>query len=267
MTTDQATWRQRWHEKKREHKERMREHKDAIRAHGRMMREDAQRLHREHRHEHPQRPTPLQTVKESLHLLLDLPIGIATFTILVTLVSTGLSTLVVIVGFPILLATAFVVRWIANLERARLRWLLDADDLAPAQWPGEGEPFLQRIWTCIKVPTVWKEGFYELALMPWGIATFTITVVLWSVTFAATFFITYFWALPESYPWYEVLGITVGGLVLLVVGPWIVHGIALFGRALSRALLGVSARELTAKVEHLSVSRAQSVDAATAERQ
>jgi signal transduction histidine kinase len=218
-------------------------------------------------HVHPPRPTPLQTLKESAHLLLDLPIGIATFTILVTLVSTGMSTLVIIVGFPLLLATAFVVRWIANLERARVRMLLDAPDLQPVAWPGPGEPFLQRLWICAKDPTIWKEAFYELALMPWGIATFTITVVLWTTAFAGTFFFTYFWALPESFPWYEVLGITVGGLVLMVVGPWIIHGIALLGRTLSRALLGASARELSAKVEHLSVSRAQSVDAATAERQ
>jgi signal transduction histidine kinase len=209
----------------------------------------------------------MQTVKESAHLLLDLPIGIATFTVLVTLISTGLSTLVIIVGFPLLLATAFIVRWIANFERARVRVLLDAPDLQPASWPGEGEPFLTRLWTCTKDPTIWKEAFYELALMPWGIATFTVTVVLWSVAFGGAFFVTYFWALPGSYPWYEILGITAGGIVMLLIGPWIIHGIALLSRTLSRALLGVSARELSAKVEHLSASRKQSVDAATAERQ
>jgi signal transduction histidine kinase len=263
----------RWHERWDAHRDRRHAHRDARHAarderHARKAAYHAERhANREHPHPTPVRPTPLQTLKESLHLLLDLPIGIATFTVVVTMVSTGLSTLIIIIGAPILLGTALVIRWMANLERARLRWLLDADDLQSARWPGEGEPFLQRLWTCTKDPTVWKEGFYELALMPWGIATFTVTVVLWSAAIGGTFFATYFWALPESYAWYEVLGITVGGLVLLVVGPWLIHGIALLGRLLSRALLGVSARELTAKVEQLSASRKQTVDAATAERQ
>jgi signal transduction histidine kinase len=222
--------------------------------------------HPDHRH-HPQRPTLPTTVKESFHLLLNLPIGIATFTILVTAISTGLSTLVIIIGFPILVGTGIAVRWIANLERARVRWLLGADDLLPATWPGEGEPLLRRLWTCTKDPTVWKEAFYELVLMPWGIATFTITVVLWSFAFAGTFFSLWVWALPDSQPWYEIVGFTLAGLTTFVVGPWIIHGVALLGRAMSRALLGVSTRELSAKVEHLSASRKQTVDAATAERQ
>ncbi len=231
-------------------------------------RHEQRRRHRQrHLLPHPARPSLTETLKETLHLLLDLPLGIATFTIVVTLVSTGLSTLVVLVGAPILVGTGIVVRWIANLERARFRWLLEAQNLQSATWPGEGEPFLQRLWTCTKDPTVWKEGLYELALLPWGIATFTITVVLWSIAIGATLFATYSWALSRSYPWYEVLGITVGGLVLLVVVQRIIHGIAMLTRALARGVLGVSARELTARVEHLSVSRAQTVDAATAERQ
>ncbi len=227
----------RWHDRWFAHRdqwraERVDRHARRDERHARKAARHAER-HAGQDHVHPPRPTPLQTCKESAHLLLDLPIGIATFTILVTLVSTGVSTLVIIVGFPLLLATAFVVRWIANLERARVRVLLDAPDLQAVAWPGAGEPFLQRLWTCAKDPTIWKEAFYELALMPWGIATFTITVVLWTTAFAGTFFVTYFWALPESYPWYEVIGITVGGLVLMVVGPWIIHGIALLGRTLS----------------------------------
>jgi len=261
----------RWHERWDAHRAQWHEDRDVRHAqrderHARKAEYHAGR-HAARAHAHPPRPTPVQTLKESLHLVLDLPIGIASFTILVTAVSTGLSTLVIIIGFPILVGTAIAVRWIANLERARVRWLLGADDLLPATWPGEGEPFLRRLWTCTKDPTVWKEAFYELLLMPWGIATFTITVVLWSFAFAGTLFATYAWALPESHPWYDLVGVTLAGLATFVVGPWIIHGVALLGRAMSRALLGVSTRELSAKVEHLSVSRKQTVDAATAERQ
>jgi signal transduction histidine kinase len=212
-------------------------------------------------------PGTARIAKETAHLLLDLPIGIATFTVLVTMLSTGFSMLVLVVGVPILIATGIVVRIVANLERARARVLLDAGDLRSVRWPGEGEPFLRRLWTCTKDPTVWKEAFYELALLPWGIATFTITVVIWSVAIGGTLFATYAWALPGSQPWYEVLGYTVAGLVMLAAAPWLIHGLALLARALLRALLGAGTRELTARVEQLSDSRARTVDAATAERQ
>ncbi len=271
---------QRWHERRAAHHEKREERharrdarhaeRDELRARLREQayeRAAARRARFDHHVEHPKRPPLVQTLKESLHLLLDLPIGIATFTIIVTLVSTGVSTLIIIVGFPILVATGIAVRWMANLERARLRWLLDADDLRSARWPGQGEPFLRRLWICTKTPTVWKEAFYELLLMPWGIATFTITVVVWGLAFGGITYAAWSWALPESHPWYEVLGFTLLGLVTFVIGPWVIHGVALLGRAMARALLGVSAKELSAQVEHLSVSRKQTVDAATAERQ
>jgi signal transduction histidine kinase len=183
------------------------------------------------------------------------------------MLSLGLAMLVLIVGVPILVLTGIVVRFLANFERARVRVLLDAPDLQSARWPGAGEPQLRRIWTCAKDPTVWKEAFYELALLPWGIATFTVTVVVWSVAVAGVLFPLYFWALPGSHPWWEAVGNTVAGLIMLFIGPWIIHGVALLSRALARTLLGSGTRELTARVEQLSDTRARTVDAATAERQ
>lgn len=258
----------RWHERRAAHfvkRDARHARRDARHARRDDLRAGRVSLH--HDRPRPERPTLAQTLRESLHLILDLPIGIATFTLLVTAVSTGLSTLVIIVGFPILVATGVAVRWVANLERARLRLLLEADALRPATWPGTGEPFLRRVWTCAKDPTVWKEAFYEVALMPWGIATFTTTVVVWGVAFGGVLYGAYAWALPGAHPWYEYVGYALLGVVMFVIGPWIIHGVALLGRAMGRALLGVSTRELTAKVEHLSTSRQQSVDAATAERQ
>jgi len=282
--------RKRWHAHRAErharrderHAERAARHAEKLERHLQRAEERARRRKelQDRVHEHRQRmhelrgdrhrlpwPPFVRTLKESLHLLLDFPIGIATFTTIVTLVSLGVPMLIMIVGLPILIATGIIVRFVANFERWRVRVLLDAPDLRPARWPREDQPFLQRLWTCTKDPTVWKEAFYELALFPWGIATFTATVIIWSAAIGGILYPTYFWALPEVDEWWQVLLITLGGFVVLYVGPWIIHGIALLGRAFARALLGVSARELSAKVEELSKRRAQTVDAATAERQ
>src|SRR5581483_6262683 len=79
--------------------------------------------------------TEARTVKETLYLLLDLPVGIATFTVVVTLVALGFGMLVTLVGIPILIGAAFVIRAMADAERWRARTLLDVRDLTHPTWP------------------------------------------------------------------------------------------------------------------------------------
>jgi signal transduction histidine kinase len=212
----------------------------------------------------------VRTVKETLHLLLDLPIGVITFAAIVTLVSTGFGTLILLTGVPILVLTGFLVRLAANFERGRACLLLGATDLVTPRWPGEGEVWWRRIWLSAKDLTVWKEALYELLLMPWGVATFTITVVAWTLAFAFALLPVYAWWMPDE--WFDegvlaVAGWAVLGVLAVVAAPWIIRGVAMLGRGLTRALLGVSARELSVRIEHLSDTRARTVDAATAERQ
>jgi signal transduction histidine kinase len=212
----------------------------------------------------------VRTPKELLHLLLNFPIGVITFTGLVVLVSIGASTAILLTGLPLLVLTGILVRGVANFERGRACLLLGATDLVRPVWPGAGSPWWRRIWPSVKDPTVWKEALYELVLFPWGIATFTVAVVVVSIGLSMPLLPLYGWALPSDAVqggWLTIASYTVIGFAVLLVGPWVVRGIATLDRALARALLGVSARELNVRIEHLSDTRARTVDAATAERQ
>jgi signal transduction histidine kinase len=212
-----------------------------------------------------------RTPKETLYLLLDLPVGIATFTVVVTLVSLGFGMLVTLIGVPILIATAFVIRGIADAERWRARTLLGMDGLTHPAWPGAGLVWWKRSFAVVKDPTIWKETLYELLMLGWGIATFTITVAVWSVALALAFLPVYSWTSPNGLPgvgnaWIEA-GWSVLGFVALLAVPWAIRGVAMASRAFVQTLLGSRTQELEARIEHLSDSRARSVDAATAERQ
>jgi signal transduction histidine kinase len=212
-----------------------------------------------------------RTPKETLYLLLDLPVGIATFTVVVTLVSLGFGMLITLVGIPILIGTAFVIRWMADAERWRARTLLGMNGLAHPAWPGAGLVWWRRCLAVLKDPMIWKETLYELLMLGWGIATFTVTVVVWSVAFGLAFLPVYSWASPGGVPgignaWIET-GWSVLGFALIVAAPWIIRGVSMGSRALVQTLLGARTRELEARIVHLSDSRARSVDAATAERQ
>ena len=72
-------------------------------------------------------PFEARTWRETFHLLVNLPVGIATFTILVTGFATGLGMLITLLGIPIIVAMVYVSRWMASLERGRAKLLLDAD--------------------------------------------------------------------------------------------------------------------------------------------
>jgi uncharacterized RDD family membrane protein YckC len=70
------------------------------------------------------RPVRVVTWRELAYLLLGLVMSVVTFVVLVTLLSLGVSLLVVLVGLPILLATVYVNRWFADAERRRAGFLL-----------------------------------------------------------------------------------------------------------------------------------------------
>src|SRR4030095_14776443 len=72
-------------------------------------------------------PFELRTWKETIHLLLNMPIGIATFTIVVTGFALGFGLLITLVGIPILIALLYVSRAMGWFERGRAKLLLDLD--------------------------------------------------------------------------------------------------------------------------------------------
>src|SRR2546421_11842438 len=67
-----------------------------------------------------------QLGRDSAYLLTGMPIAIAVFTMLVTGFSLGAGMLVTVLGLPILVATMFIARGFADIERLRLRLVFGA---------------------------------------------------------------------------------------------------------------------------------------------
>ncbi|MEZ5222750.1 MAG: sensor domain-containing protein [Ilumatobacteraceae bacterium] len=215
--------------------------------------------------------------KQTLHLLLDLPLGIAWFTWVVTMLSVGGGLAVTVIGIPLLALTVVSGRWIGTVERGRSRLFLDDDPPTPAPMH-TASGWLALTKAGLGDGPGWKGLAYGVLMLPWGIITFTVAVTIWSTALGLVTTPTYAWALPDdglqfgSYEltgpgkWGAYAGCLVLGLALLAVTPRVIAAMAEGDRRLVRLLLSPDpTKVLTERVEQLQESRAASVEGAASE--
>ncbi|MGW7366933.1 sensor histidine kinase [Streptomyces sp. NPDC054841] len=173
------------------------------------------------------------TWKEIAHLLSDLPIAIAGFVYTVAMVAIGAGLSVTVVGLPLLAGGLAGSRLLGRSERARARKLLGVrvDEPSPLPRP-RGGGFFSSLWTGLKDPVAWRSALYAFIRLPWGVLTFTVTLV--------------------------------GLFVLWPVLPYIVRGMANADRAMVRGLLSPS-DELERRIAELESDRGVVVDTAAAD--
>jgi signal transduction histidine kinase len=225
--------------------------------------------------------TPLvraRTWSETAHLLLDLPLGIAWFTVVVTGVSLGAGLVVVaLTGVLVLAATIAFGRAIGVVERARARALLGLTVTPPARRLDPVEGSWRRLRGTLRDATGWKALVYGIVMLPLGIANFTVAVTLWSIGLAGVAFPTWAWAIRlDDWHGHAIHGWAKAGYIsttfvvgafVLIVTPMLVHALANLDRLVVKGLLaGSPTAELRQRVETLTVSRDASVDVAQSER-
>ncbi|MET9902747.1 sensor domain-containing protein [Streptomyces sp. NPDC006446] len=172
------------------------------------------------------------TWKEISHLLVNLPASIVGFVYVVTMLATGAGLAVTVVGLPLLAAGLRGSRQLGKLERARARGLLGLRIDEPSPLPVRRTGFFGWLWSSLKDPVGWRAVLYDLIRLPWGIATFTITLV--------------------------------SLFVLWPVLPFIARGLTNVDRAMVRGLLSPS-DELERRIAELESDRGVVVDTAAAD--
>jgi signal transduction histidine kinase len=210
------------------------------------------------------------TLKTSLHLLLNLAIGIPSFALMVALVTTTAGLLIV---FPLAVLTGglllFVTRAGGAVERLRYRWLLGVEIVNPHPRRVEGGILHQlRVW--FSSGAVWREILYMVLLLPLGILTFTVAVVLWALPVAligAPIEAAIFGDAPGGYYWALLTTGALVGVALLAFIPIAIRALGQLSGAMGKALLGPSSTEvLEERVSHLASSRTLVADTAQEER-
>jgi signal transduction histidine kinase len=214
---------------------------------------------------------------QTLHLLCDLPAGIAWFVFVVVGLSLGVGLIpLALIGLVILAATVYCGRLIGTVERSRAEALLGLQVPAPA-----ARVPVQGTWAKLRSymwdQPGWKGLGYGVLMLPVGIANFTVMVTMWSVALTGATFPAWAWAVRsqvgDAYVisgWLKVgytAGVFVVGVLLLMAIPPTVRALASMDRGLIKGMLGGSPEsELRQRVETLTVSRDASVDIADVER-
>jgi signal transduction histidine kinase len=211
---------------------------------------------------------------DAAYLLLGLPIGVAFFTIEVTLVSTGLGLLVTLIGFPILLLTVVLNRAMAGVERHRAALVLGS--VVPSRYRRpEGGSIWARLKALATDPATWKDGAWMLLLLPLGVGGFSIAVACWSAVLALLSQPIWWSAVVHHghghfdiglfsiHTWGTSLLAFAIGVLALVPAAAICRGWAWMSGAAAEAIL--SPAEVVRRVDELAASRAGAVDAQAAE--
>ena len=136
---------------------------------------------------------------DSAYLLIGFPIGIASFVVVFTLFATGLGMLITVVGLPILVASLYVARAFAMLERLRLPAVLGHPVRHPryrGSQPGAG------FWRRMLVPLADGQSWLDLlhATVYWILATvgFCFVVTWWAGMLGGLTYWLWDWSIPRS---------------------------------------------------------------------
>ncbi|MER7661153.1 MULTISPECIES: sensor domain-containing protein [unclassified Streptomyces] len=186
------------------------------------------------------RPPPAQfafgshTWKEIAHLLCNLPVSLVGFVYVTLLIFNGVLLSVTVVGLPLLALGLMGARGLGRAERARTRALLGVRIDEPSGLSGmhRSGGMFPRLWATLKDPVAWRTVLYCFIRLPWGVLTFSTTLV--------------------------------SLFVLWPLLPFIARGLANADRAMARGLLSPS-DELEQRIAELESDRGVVVDTAAAD--
>lgn len=189
------------------------------------------------------------------YLVLNLPVGIASFVFVVTAATVGVGTVVIWVGLAVLALAVVVWRGAAQLERMRVHAMLGTYIATPYRPLPEGTG--KRVGARFKDPATYKDMSYHLLMLPIGIAEFTLMVASWATALWLLLLPVYYPFLPDDWraevwgygvtdvdTWPGTLPWAALGVLALAIAIALTKALGTAHARFARALLGPSPRRI-----------------------
>jgi hypothetical protein len=189
-------------------------------------------------------PRPAVMAANFTYLVLGLPLGILSFTVVLTGLALGAGLMITLAGIPVLVLTLLAARALAAAERKRAGWLLGTP-ITGRERRLDGSAW-ERTKAIVADPASWRDTLYSLVLLPVGTFGFTVAVSLWGTALGFLTSPAWHWAqqsdgdtiplLDSGSLGYSVLRVLIG-LALLPTTAVACRGLAAGTGALARSLL------------------------------
>jgi len=207
--------------------------------------------------------------------VLDLVVGVVSFTLTITLLATSAGLLIVFpLALPLIWLLFVVATGLARAERGRWRALLEVE-IPEMRPPLPDNSWFRRLFARVASAARWREIAYLLLLLPLGVLG-VLVVAVWCGSAALLVLPAYVAALPRHTADFGPIAASQGvgaalaallGLVGLLVAPALTRARARLDVWVARSLLGPRRRdELAARLAVSERGREAAVDTAEAER-
>ncbi|MER5867457.1 sensor domain-containing protein [Kitasatospora sp. NPDC002040] len=206
-------------------------------------------------------PFAAATYREVGFVLTSLPLAVLGFAFVVSFFSLGLGLFVTALGLPVLALLTAGSRGLAALDRYRAATLLATEVPAPAPVAPKRPGFWGAVTARLGDGAGWKAALYQVLMLPWSILSFTLTVVFLAVGWALALFPAYQWVFARYTDWpgyqlydyttdagvhhvyyvtsvRDIAGISLLGLVLVLLTPVLIRGLTNVSRLAIRGLCG-----------------------------
>lgn len=223
------------------------------------------------------RPNWRQLRRDLVFLLLDFPIAVAAFIVVITGLAVGLGMLIIWVGIPILVLTLVIARGFAELERFRIR-ACESRPLPPTYYRTNSANLAGRLFALLRDPQYWRDVAHAVVAFPIRVATWAIAFAWTASAVGGISYLAWGWwaeTQPDNESLWNLLGIdsvpagvflqTLLGLVFLVTLPYVARGMVGVDTTLGRLLLtnpgAAENAALRARAKQLQMSRAAAAEA------
>lgn len=218
--------------------------------------------------------TPSRFGRELAYLLSGLPVGAAAFAVAIAGLAAGASTLVILLGLPVLVGTLAAARAFARLERRQVE-RATGRALPPHHYRDTEEAGFAGWLRAVREPQSWRDLIHMVVAFPVRLTTFCAAITWTMGGVAELLYALWSWPIPRDPDTTGVLDLAFGissrgadiafntgvGVVLLATAVPAVRGLVALQTSLARALLTNQTAALQARTAQLAAGRRSAVAA------